>query len=172
MNRLATGFGDACTRGPGRRLNANVAYAVVLFVACTSSGGTILGVGAFSAKVTAAGLLSAQDTDIVFNVGFQLLTWVSLVWSLLHDTIGPRACAVSGLLVTACGHFTIALAATAGTTSALVYAVGYGLIGGGGNGAYLCSFHFASLFPRTQGTRCALLGGAFNVAGFVMLLAC
>ena len=81
---------------------------------------------------------------------------------------------MSGLLVTACGHFTIALAATAGTTSALVYAVGYGLIGGGGNanGAYLCSFHFASLFPRTQGTRCALLGGAFNVAGFVMLLAC
>ena len=158
------GLGDAYPA------NANVAYAIVLFVACTSSGGTILGVGAFSAKVTAAGLLSAHDAEGVFNVGFQLLTWISLVWSLLHDTIGPRACAVCGLLVAACGHFTIALAATAGTTNPLVYAIGYGLIGGGGNGAYLCSFHFASLFPRTQGTRCALLGGAFNVAGFVLML--
>ena len=72
----------------GLRVSPNLVYAFVLFVCCSQSGGVILGVGSFADKITGAGLLTSADTDVVFNTGFQLLTWISLLWSTQHDVLG------------------------------------------------------------------------------------
>ena len=86
-----------------------------------------------------------------------------------HDLLGPRAIALLGLALSAVGNVIIAIAATNGWKAPYLYAIAYGLIGGGGNGAFIASFQFASLF-KSQGTRCALLSSGFNVAGFVFLV--
>ena len=68
-------------------------YCFALFVICTSSGGVILGVGSFADKVKEADLLTDDDLNVVFNVGFQLLTGFTLLWSCLFDSLGPRGVA-------------------------------------------------------------------------------
>jgi len=46
-----------------------------------------------------------------------------------------------------------------------MYALAYGLVGGGGNAPFIGGFHFASLFDA-QGVRCAVLAAGFNIAGY------
>ena len=58
----------------------------------------------------------------------------------------------------------IALAGRVGSPA--VYAVGYGLIGGGGNGAYISAFHFTALFARRRALLVSILSTSFNVAGY------
>jgi len=50
-----------------------------------------------------------------------------------------------------------------------MYALAYGLVGGGGNAPFIGGFHFASLFDA-QGVRCAVLAAGFNIAGYFYLL--
>ena len=141
------------------------AYWTAFFIACTSSGGIILGLSAFADHAIKLGLLNASDSEVVFTVGFQMLTWLSLFWSSQQDALGPRACAVLGMSLAAAGNLLVALLASSpGKSSPYLYAVAFGLIGGGGNGAYLSSFQFASLFANV-GLRCSLLSVAFNTAG-------
>ena len=154
----------------GAPINSQLLFAIVLFMACTSSGGIILGTGAFAEQAIATNLLSSADIDTVANFAFQMLTWLSLVWSCLHDSLGPRGCAVAGSIMAASGHLIIAIACANGTESAYVYAFGLGLVGGGGNGAYIASFHFTTLFQKTRGVRTALLASSFNVAAYPLLL--
>ena len=149
--------------------SANFFYAVALFAVCSASGGVVLGVGAFAAAAVEQGVLHGEDIPIVFDIGFQMLTWMSLAWSLQHDLLGPRAIALLGLAFAFVGNLMIAAAARSPDSSPYVYALAYGLIGGGGNGCFIGSFQFASLF-ESQGTRCAVLSSGFNVAGYVYLL--
>ena len=158
---------------PRRAFDPNTLYLMVLFIACTTSGGVILGTGAFSEKaVTQEKLLTSADMDTVANVAFQMLTFLSLVWSILHDSLGPRGCACLGLLLASGGHLLVALSATNGFTSPYPYAVGLGLVGGCGMGAYISSFQFLNLqaFHETRGIRTSLLAAAFNVAAYPLLL--
>ena len=157
---------------PMRALSPNLLFLTILLIACTTSGGVILGTGAFSAKAQEEELLSSDDVDVVANFAFQMLTWITLLWSVLHDSLGPRGCAVLGLLSAAGGHLILALASTHGFTSPYTYAVGLGLVGGGGMGAYISSFQFLNLeaFQRTRGFRTSLLAAAFNVAAYPLLL--
>ena len=81
---------------PVQRLTAMsrvTAYWTAFFIACTSSGGIILGLSAFADHAIKLGLLNASDSEVVFTVGFQMLTWLSLFWSSQQDALGPRACA-------------------------------------------------------------------------------
>ena len=62
---------------PRRAFDPNTLYLMVLFIACTTSGGVILGTGAFSEKaVTQEKLLTSADMDTVANVAFQMLTFL------------------------------------------------------------------------------------------------
>ena len=135
---------------------------------CAARRAAVLGVGAFAAAAVEQGVLHGEDIPIVFDIGFQMLTWMSLAWS-LHDLLGPRAIALLGLAFAFVGNLMIAAAARSPHSSPYVYALAYGLIGGGGNGCFIGSFQFASLF-ESQGTRCAVLSSGFNVAGYVYLL--
>ena len=163
-----TGSGSAAPNGIP--VTKEVVYLFVLVMACTMSGGVILGLGSFAGRALREGILDDVGIAIVFNVGFQLLTWLSLVWSLLHDSLGPRCCAVLGLATAASGNLTIALALGARLREPYVYAIGYGMIGGGGNGAYISAFHFTALFTRGRAVRVALLSCAFNAAGYAYML--
>jgi hypothetical protein len=145
-------------------------FAFVCAVACTTSGGVILGLGAFANRIGSSGLLDAEGLNIVFDFGFQMLTWMSLVWSALHDSLGPRGCAVLGLMIAAFGNTVIALAVVQEVRNPYAYAVGYGLIGGGGNGPYITAYHFANLFPAKRGLCISILAAAFNVAGYAYLV--
>jgi MFS family permease len=157
-------------------MHPELAFWFAFFVVATSSGGVILGVGAFAAKFKSIksverpdGLLTDSDLNTVFNVGFQLLTWMSLLWSTLHDSIGPRAVGVLGMALAVAGNLLIALAVDSRVTNPYLYAIAYGLVGGGGNGAFIACFHFASLFEH-QGLRCSVLAAGFNVAGYFYLV--
>ena len=92
--------------------SANFFYAVALFAVCSASGGVVLGVGAFAAAAVEQGVLHGEDIPIVFDIGFQMLTWMSLAWSLQHDLLGPRAIALLGLAFAFVGNLMIAAAAT------------------------------------------------------------
>ena len=153
------------------QIHAELLFAIVLFLACTSSGGVILGIGAFADKAIEEGLLEPSGVDVVANFAFQMLTWGSLVWSCLHDSLGPRGCAILGLTVAVLGHLTLALGCGRGERRVYVYAVGLGLVGAGGNGAYIASFHFMALAPfeRSRGLRTAMLASAFNIAAYPLL---
>ena len=146
-------------------------YFASLFIVCSSSGGVILGVGAFADATTQREeLLSAHEVEIVFNVAFQMLTFFSILWSLLQVPLGPRFCAVAGLILAALGNFLIASAASSPGEGALFrMALGYGLLGGGGNGPFIGSFQFAQLFENRRGALCALLSAGFNLSGYVLL---
>lgn len=50
-----------------------------------------------------------------------------------------------------------------------MYAIAYGLVGGGGNGPFIAAFQFASLFDA-RGLRCSVLAAGFNLAGYFYLL--
>ena len=156
--------------GWSRPISKELAYAYVLLVACTMSGGVILGLGSFAGRALQAGILLDTDINIVFNVGFQMLTWLSLIWSILHDIIGPRACAIFGISIAAIGNLTIAVALLNHFTNPYVYALGYGMIGGGGNGAFITAFHFTALFESRRALRVAVLSCAFNVGGYAYLI--
>ena len=112
---------------------------------------------------------AAEDTRSSSTSASRCSTWMSLAWSLQHDLLGPRAIALLGLAIAFVGNLMIAAAARSPDSSPYVYALAYGLIGGGGNGCFIGSFQFASLF-ESQGTRCAVLSSGFNVAGYVYLL--
>ena len=71
----------------------------------------VLGVGAFAAAAVEQGVLHGEDIPIVFDIGFQMLTWMSLAWSLQHDLLGPRAIALLGLAFAFVGNLMIAAAA-------------------------------------------------------------
>lgn len=154
------------------RANAELVFAAVYLMACTSSGGVIMGMGAFAEKAICAKLLHATEVDVAANLAFQILTWASCIWSCLHDSLGPRLCAVTGLSLAVAGHVTLALAAHYHLNDPHVYAAGLGLVGGGGNGAFLCSFHFTTLgaFKRTRALRVSLLSTAFSLAAYPLLI--
>lgn len=155
-----------------RTIHPHLLYAVVLLLACTTSGGSILGTGAFTKRAVSANLLRSEDCNVVADFAFQMLTWLSLLWSMLHDAIGPRGCAIAGLTLTTCGHIILGMASTHNVHSPYVYAVGLGLVGGGGNGAYVSSFQFTTLraFQKRRGVLTSVLATAFNVAAYPFLL--
>lgn len=163
----------SCKLAHGRTLSRGLVYCFALFVVSTSSGGVILGFGSFSLRFLEASLLTADELNIVFNVGvappprslllslrqspslissascihrfrfalaicsspapspsptlqlslhllrltfssgFQLLTFFTLLWSCLHDSVGPRAVATSGIALASLGNLLIALAVQA-----------------------------------------------------------
>ena len=154
---------------PGTPLNKDIAFLIVLFGVLTTSGGVILGVGPFGAIMQEEGLIDSASIGIVFDGGFQIMTWMSVIWCIFNTRLGPRFCVILGMLIAAAGNAIICLAAASKSQNALVYMLGYGLIGGGGNAVLFSSFHFANLFSN-MGFRCGLLSGAFNSAGVVYLL--
>merc|ERR1719453_1582135 len=73
------------------------------------------------------------------------MTFLSLVWCVAHDKLGPRLCATLGGALAAAG-------------SLILCATTDGPSGGGGNGIFFSAFHFANLFDD-RGLRCAILSG-------------
>mmetsp|Transcript_6288 Transcript_6288/g.18872 ORF Transcript_6288/g.18872 Transcript_6288/m.18872 type:complete len:171 (+) Transcript_6288:1444-1956(+) len=63
------------------------------------------------------------------------------------------------------GNLIIGLGAHFEIRNVYMYALAYGLVGGGGNAPFIGGFHFASLFDA-QGVRCAVLAAGFNIAGY------
>lgn len=157
-------------RAHGLAVSHDFIFVFVLAIACTTSGGVILGVGAFADRIIALQLLSPDSINIVFDLGFQMLTWLSLMWSLLHDTLGPRGCGMLGLALAALGNLIIALAVHGSVHDPYVYAVAYGCIGGGGNGAYITCFQFTNLFTKNRALCVSVFAAAFNIAGYVLLV--
>jgi len=138
-------------------------YCFAFLVISTSSGGVILGVGSFADKFKSADLLPADDLNVVFNVGFQHGVHAAVVR--LHDSLGPRAIATLGMALATVGNLIIGLGAHFEIRNVYMYALAYGLVGGGGNAPFIGGFHFASLFDA-QGVRCAVLAAGFNIAGY------
>eukprot|EP00316_Scyphosphaera_apsteinii_P013345 CAMPEP_0119314784 /NCGR_PEP_ID=MMETSP1333-20130426/34028_1 /TAXON_ID=418940 /ORGANISM="Scyphosphaera apsteinii, Strain RCC1455" /LENGTH=215 /DNA_ID=CAMNT_0007319983 /DNA_START=381 /DNA_END=1025 /DNA_ORIENTATION=- len=73
------------------------------------------------------------------------------------------------MALAAIGNLALAAAISASITSPYPYLLGLGLVGLGGNGPFIASFHFASLFER-QGVRIAFISGSFNVSAYLYLL--
>eukprot|EP00746_Dinoflagellata_sp_MGD_P145542 gnl/MRDRNA2_/MRDRNA2_78138_c0_seq1.p1 gnl/MRDRNA2_/MRDRNA2_78138_c0~~gnl/MRDRNA2_/MRDRNA2_78138_c0_seq1.p1 ORF type:complete len:488 (+),score=66.64 gnl/MRDRNA2_/MRDRNA2_78138_c0_seq1:116-1579(+) len=147
-------------------------FGVALVATLLSSGGLILGIGAFQAKAIEAGhILNPAAASPIFNGGIQMLTWGSVLWTLALGPLGPRFVACSGAAVAAIGHILLGYALTPGAvsdTSLLMLA--YGLLGCGGNGIFNASVSFANLFPGHEGLCSAILTGAFNGSSCIFLL--
>eukprot|EP00965_Chrysotila_dentata_P256380 6212518-Pleurochrysis_carterae.AAC.20 len=95
-----------------------------------------------------------------------MLTWGSLFWSLYHDHMGPRCCAVLGMLLATAGNVLVAAAVSANSKDEYEYTLGLGLMAAGGNGAFISSFQFTALFDANQGIRVSILSaGAHGDCG-------
>jgi len=158
-----------------------LAFIVVVLLCASSSGGIIVGVGPFLHKMVqekffydrcAPGEEVGCDDQYnaispIFTGAFQMMTWVSCVAGILLDTIGPRYTAAIGMVMAICGNYLLSNATT--EDGVYLFMVAYGLIGSGGNGMYISSFHFANLFEDI-GLPCSILAGAFNISGLVLML--
>ena len=137
-------------RGPsGFPLSRELAFWTATLAVATASGGLILGVGAFGEAMTREGLATSADMTTVFDGGFQIMTFLSLVWCVAHDKLGPRLCATLGGALAAAGSLILCATTDApggGGGRTFVYMAALGLIGGGGNGIFFSAFHFANLF--------------------------
>eukprot|EP00746_Dinoflagellata_sp_MGD_P134760 gnl/MRDRNA2_/MRDRNA2_68645_c0_seq1.p1 gnl/MRDRNA2_/MRDRNA2_68645_c0~~gnl/MRDRNA2_/MRDRNA2_68645_c0_seq1.p1 ORF type:complete len:264 (+),score=32.83 gnl/MRDRNA2_/MRDRNA2_68645_c0_seq1:98-889(+) len=149
-------------------------FSVALLSSLLSSGGLILGVGAFLGKAIEAGHIgSADDAGPIFDGAFQIMTWGSLVWSLALEAkhLGPRFVAVFGATLAAIGHCILGYWLTPGTlANRNLLMVAYGFLGFGGNGIFFASVSFAHLFPGREGLCNSLVSGAFNGASCMFLL--
>jgi MFS family permease len=169
------------SRTSGDRTNILV-FTLVCILCGISSGGLILGVGPFLAKMVDAGYFvdrcedgetgcTAQYAAIgpIFNGGFQIMTWFSCVAGVMCDRYGARIPAMLGMLMAAAGHYLLFYGFDSADTSVLIFTIGYGLIGAGGNMMYIPAFQFAGLF-QAQGLPCSIISGMFNLSGMVFLL--
>ena len=161
---------DVRPRGYGVSASALLGFCV--FATVFTSGGLILSASTVSARLLSSGLLQPDDCNEMFNLAYQLLGWLSVVWLGLEPSIGPRWCAAIGLLVAVGGNVMLAVALAVRCTSGALYGLGLGLVGGGGNGLYLMCFHVAPpLFAeRRQGLVVGVLNGAFQASTLVYLL--
>jgi hypothetical protein len=168
-------------RSDGDRTNVLV-FTLVCVLCGISSGGLILGVGPFLAKMVDANYFvdrcddgetgcAAQYAAIgpIFNGGFQIMTWFSCIAGVMCDRYGARYTAMLGMLMAAAGHLLLFYGFGSADTSVIVFTIGYGLIGGGGNMMYIPAFQFAGLF-KAQGLPCSIISGLFNLSGMVFLL--
>eukprot|EP00811_Abedinium_folium_P032569 NODE_5603_length_1753_cov_7.732472.p1 GENE.NODE_5603_length_1753_cov_7.732472~~NODE_5603_length_1753_cov_7.732472.p1 ORF type:complete len:461 (-),score=77.70 NODE_5603_length_1753_cov_7.732472:273-1655(-) len=156
------------------RINSEFAFALVLILVFTSSGGIILGVGPFVHRLQTGGLVAESDTQVVFDGAFQIMTAMTIIWSTQLANWGPRATAVAGAIMATAGNAIVSMSTggriMAPNTRVVGLVVGYGLIGAGGNGIYLSSFQFANLFPTAKGFRCSCASASFAAAGWVYML--
>lgn len=146
-------------------------FSVVLVATLLSSGGLILGFGAFQAKAVETGHIpNAAAAVPIFNGGFQMMVWGSFLWTLTLGPLGPCFVGVFGAAVAAIGHLLLGYVLTPGTGSNVtLLMMAYGLLGCGGNGIFFASVSFVHLFPGHEGMCSALLSGAFNAASCVFL---
>jgi len=155
-------------------------FLAVCVLASTLSGGVILGVGPFEAKLVTEGYFAylceegvvgctAQYDAIapIFDGGFQMMTWFTCVGGMLLQRTGPRFVALTGLSLSVIGFYVLSIAKDKHGVVPLM--LGYGLIGGGGNTMYISCFHFASLFENL-GLPCSILAGLFNLAGLNFMI--
>ena len=147
---------------------------------CQSSSHTSEGVGPFESKLVQEGYFASRCKDGVvgctaqydaiapiFDGGFQMMTWCTCIFGILLERIGPRFVACAGLLLAMVGFSILAFATDEVGVTCLM--VAYGLVGGGCNGLYISSFHFAFLFQNI-GLACAILAGLFNLAGLMFMV--
>jgi len=142
-------------------------YLAACFCTSTSSGGLILGLGPFGARLVNDGYLSPDDVQVVFTGAYQIMTWGSILAVHAESRLGPRLSASFGAVIVFTGHIILGNLEKPGNPHIVM--VAYGLLGWGGNHVFFSCFQFARLFPGHIGLADGLLAGLFNLAGFVFL---
>ncbi|KAJ0408768.1 hypothetical protein ATCC90586_005519 [Pythium insidiosum] len=148
--------------GSGRqcRLPKEFMFAIASLVVLLTSGGLILGFGpVYSALVREqqwseicddayldSGRTCAKQEirlQYVFSTSFLCLSAANAFFGVFLDVAGPRLTALVGLSMSTVGNFALAIGDSHTDRGGLII-VGYALIGAGGMGSYLASFHMLS----------------------------
>ena len=105
----------------------------------------------------------------VFSAAFFSLLASRLVFGVVLDKFGPKVCSVCGLLCCALGA---ALFAVASSTSGVeTFEIGYGLLGFGGPGVHVSSFHLSNLFAkRKRRLIISTFSGIFSASGLLFIV--
>ena len=153
------------------RLGVRQFFAVACGLSALTSGGLIARVGPFQAALVREGYFNAySDVAAVFTGGFQIMTVLTCLGGIMLGAIGPRATAFTGTALALLGNVLIATARK-GQTGVGTFIVGYGLIGGGGNGIWLASFPLVVMFGKGEtGTATAVLASMWNIAGLQYMI--
>eukprot|EP00438_Fugacium_kawagutii_P009404 Skav202015 [mRNA] locus=scaffold1138:34935:36116:+ [translate_table: standard] len=133
------------------------------------SGGLIFGSAPFQAALVKEGY-SVEDAKTIWGCGFEIFVVGTAVSSPLLDYVGPRWFATLGLAVECVGHHLLARIGSYPLQQGRQFlAVGFGMIGMGGNMLMLGSIQFSALFVNSS-TIAAMMSGAYQFAGFIFII--
>eukprot|EP00746_Dinoflagellata_sp_MGD_P156881 gnl/MRDRNA2_/MRDRNA2_86009_c1_seq12.p1 gnl/MRDRNA2_/MRDRNA2_86009_c1~~gnl/MRDRNA2_/MRDRNA2_86009_c1_seq12.p1 ORF type:complete len:472 (+),score=51.54 gnl/MRDRNA2_/MRDRNA2_86009_c1_seq12:74-1417(+) len=105
--------------------------------------------------------------SLMFTFGYCSLKASRLGWGLLLDYAGPRFTAVSSALTIVVGALLLS-ASFANLFDGFIPA--FALVGLGGSGIHLASFHISNLFPAKKKTVITSFSSAFNSSGLIPLV--
>lgn len=141
---------------------------ILAFVLIASmSGGLIFGSAPFQAALVKQGY-SVEDAKTIWGCGFEIFVVGTAVSSPLLDYVGPRWFGTLGLAVECVGHHLLARIGSYQQGRQFL-AVGFGMIGMGGNMLMLASIQFSALFVNSS-TIAAMMSGAYQFAGFIFII--
>jgi hypothetical protein len=126
-------------------------FCAVLLLSAVMSGGLILGISPFISQMVREGYFkdrcpggitdcNAQRDEMspIYMGGFQIMTWGSCVAGLAIGRYGGRTVALVGAAIAAAGN--VILATSTSEDGALMFMLGYGLVGMGGNCIWIPAF--------------------------------
>lgn len=152
---------------PGYPLSRATALGASLLITLTMSGGLIYGCGPFQdALVRQFGYTDAEAARI-FGAGMQMLIVGTAILSPALTKLGPRWLATSGLLAASLGHWYISRIQF-GDVGVRMLMLGYGLVGLGGNLAFVAALYVADLFENASLVS-SIICGAYQTCGFVFM---
>jgi hypothetical protein len=173
--RLLDNTGDKTRYVGGKRvrcrvpLSNEVLFSIGVITTALQGGGLIFGFSAF-----ANAIVELEDSpyhhDIakatsIFTWGHTITALMSVPAGFLCDSYGPRATAVSGLLIEALGHY---LMTQVRTLPEMATWIGYGMIGLGGCQVLLAALNFCGAF-KNQGLVSSIMTIAFQAGGFIFM---
>lgn len=107
--------------------------------------------------------------NLIFSAGFFCLLGGRLGWGLLLDRVGPKWTSFSSAVTIMIGAVLFGASLDTGNDIDM-YMPAYALIGLGGPGIHLSSFHASNLFPKMKRTVTASFSGVFGTSGLVFVL--
>jgi len=150
------------------------AFTVPLVLVTFLSGGLIFGTAPFQEAIVQHFDYTTSDAQAVVGRGLQVFVFGSAILAPLIDFVGPRRCALAGLLLESLSLLVISLIRH---ISSGLLSVALGSMGVGGNLLLYASAHFPLLFKSHDeaihsydGLLQGLISGAYMVTGFAFIL--